>query len=256
MAEFFTFMRTDPQFYAKTPRELLAFSAYVAKKADDKLAETIGFLPRRRHGIRPVPDAIAPIYTGGRGGLEACLMNTYNLPARPLYTHRPAHAARVHAGPQLPGGAGARRSGAAGLPSRHVVLRLRRRLGTLRGMAGHRDGDLRDAVRGHGPAGVRDVARVPAGDRHRHPPVRLDARAGDELPARPRAAGRARDHDRDRSLHRVAGTGAGLQARRNPDSPPSPRGRREARRASSISGAFTTPSWRSARCRCRCWSSA
>jgi uncharacterized protein (DUF885 family) len=86
MPEFFTFLRTDPQFYAKTPRELLSYSAYVAKKADDKLAETFGFLPRRRHGIRPVPDAIAPIYTGGRGGLEACLMNTYNLPARPLYT--------------------------------------------------------------------------------------------------------------------------------------------------------------------------
>ena len=89
MAEFFTFLRTDPQFYAKTPREHLSYSAYVAKKADDKLAETIGFLPRRRHGIRPVPDAIAPIYTGGRGGLEACLMNTYNLPARPLYTIAP-----------------------------------------------------------------------------------------------------------------------------------------------------------------------
>ena len=86
MAEFFTFLRTDPQFYAKTPRELLSYSAYVSKKADWKLAETIGFLPRRRHGIRPVPDALAPIYTGGRGGLESCLMNTYNLPARPLYT--------------------------------------------------------------------------------------------------------------------------------------------------------------------------
>jgi uncharacterized protein (DUF885 family) len=89
MAEFFAFMRTDPQFYAKTPRELLSYSAYVSKKADDKLSETFGFLPRRRHGIRPVPDAIAPIYTGGRGGLEACLMNTYNLPARPLYTLAP-----------------------------------------------------------------------------------------------------------------------------------------------------------------------
>jgi uncharacterized protein (DUF885 family) len=86
MAEFFHFLRTDPQFYARTPRELLSYSAYVSKKADWKLAETIGFLPRRRHGIRPVPDALAPIYTGGRGGLEACLMNTYNLPARPLYT--------------------------------------------------------------------------------------------------------------------------------------------------------------------------
>lgn len=86
MAEFFHFLRTDPQFYAETPRELLSYSAYVSKKADWKLGETIGFLPRRRHGILPVPEDIAPIYTGGRGGLEACLMNTYNLPARPLYT--------------------------------------------------------------------------------------------------------------------------------------------------------------------------
>ncbi len=86
MEEFMTFLRTDPQFYAKTPRELLSYSAYVSKKADWKLRETIGFLPRFRHGIRPVPDALAPIYTGGRGGLETCLMNTYNLPARPLYT--------------------------------------------------------------------------------------------------------------------------------------------------------------------------
>ena len=86
MPEFFHFLRTDPQFYARTPRELLSYSAYVSKKADWKLAETIGLLPRRRHGIRPVPDVLAPIYTGGRGGLETCLMNTYNLPARPLYT--------------------------------------------------------------------------------------------------------------------------------------------------------------------------
>lgn len=86
MAEFFHFLRTDPRFYARTPRELLSYSAYVSKKADWKLAETIGTVPRRRHGIRPVPEALAPIYTGGRGGLEACLMNTYNLPARPLYT--------------------------------------------------------------------------------------------------------------------------------------------------------------------------
>ena len=89
MEDFFRFLRTDPQFYAKTPRELLSYSAYVSKKADWKLRETIGFLPRYRHGIRPVPDAIAPIYTGGRGGLDACLMNTYNLPARTLYTIAP-----------------------------------------------------------------------------------------------------------------------------------------------------------------------
>jgi uncharacterized protein (DUF885 family) len=86
MPEFMNFLRTDPQFYAKTPRELLSYSAYVAKKADGKLRETIGFLPRYRHAILPVPPALAPIYTGGRGGLDACLMNTYDLPSRPLYT--------------------------------------------------------------------------------------------------------------------------------------------------------------------------
>jgi uncharacterized protein (DUF885 family) len=86
LEEFMQFLRTDPQFYAKTPRELLSYSAYVSKKAEWKLKETIGFLPRYRHGILPVPEALAPIYTGGRGGLDACLMNTFNLPARPLYT--------------------------------------------------------------------------------------------------------------------------------------------------------------------------
>lgn len=86
LPEFMKFLRTDPQFYAKTPRELLATAAYIVKKADLKLKDTFGLLPRFRHGILPVPDALAPIYTGGRGGLESCLFNTYNLPARPLYT--------------------------------------------------------------------------------------------------------------------------------------------------------------------------
>jgi uncharacterized protein (DUF885 family) len=86
LPEFYTFLRTDPQFYAKTPHQLLAEAAYIVKKADLKMKDTIGTLPRFRHGILPVPDALAPIYTGGRGGLESCLFNTYNLPARPLYT--------------------------------------------------------------------------------------------------------------------------------------------------------------------------
>jgi len=86
LPEFMEFLRTDPQFYAKTPAELLGRAAYIVKKADMKLKDTIGFLPRFRHGVQPVPEALAPIYTGGRGGLESCLFNTYNLPARPLYT--------------------------------------------------------------------------------------------------------------------------------------------------------------------------
>ena len=85
LPEFIHFLRTDPQFYAKTPRELLATAAYVVKKADGKLRQTFNTLPRYRHGVEPVPDAIAPIYTSGRGGLESCWFNTYNLPTRPLY---------------------------------------------------------------------------------------------------------------------------------------------------------------------------
>lgn len=84
--EWLTFLRTDPQFYAETPKELLSLSAYVAKKMDGKLKDTFNLLPRYRYTILPVPDAIAPIYTSGRGGLDSCLMNTYDLPSRPLYS--------------------------------------------------------------------------------------------------------------------------------------------------------------------------
>ncbi|AMG76479.1 DUF885 domain-containing protein [Sphingopyxis granuli] len=82
---FIHFLRTDPQFYARTPDELMGVSAYTAKRMDGLLRTTIGFLPRYRFTIRPVPDAIAPFFTAGRGGREACLMNTYDLPSRPLY---------------------------------------------------------------------------------------------------------------------------------------------------------------------------
>ena len=85
-ADFLNFLRTDPQFYAKTPDELLGVSSYVAKRVDGKLGDYFGLLPRRRFTIIPVPDALAPFYTSGRGGLEACQMNTYNLPTRPLYS--------------------------------------------------------------------------------------------------------------------------------------------------------------------------
>lgn len=85
LAAFIHFLRTDPQFVAATAEELLGVSAYVAKRMDGQLDEVLGFLPRRRFTLRPVPDAIAPFYTGGRGGLDACLMNTHDLPSRPLY---------------------------------------------------------------------------------------------------------------------------------------------------------------------------
>ena len=85
-ADFLHFLRTDPRFYAKTPDELLKDAAWIAKEVDGKVGNYIGRLPRRRFAIEPVPADLAPVYTGGRGGPGIYLVNTYDLPARPLYS--------------------------------------------------------------------------------------------------------------------------------------------------------------------------
>jgi uncharacterized protein (DUF885 family) len=82
---FLTYLRADPRFYARTPQELLDRAAWAAKQADGKVGLYIGHLPRRRFGIVPVPADIAPFYTAGRGGPGEYLVNTYDLPSRPLY---------------------------------------------------------------------------------------------------------------------------------------------------------------------------
>jgi uncharacterized protein (DUF885 family) len=82
---FLQFLRTDPRFYATTPQDLLDRAAWIAKTFDGKASQWFGRLPRSRFAIRPVPDAIAPFYTAGRGGPGVYLVNTYDLPSRPLY---------------------------------------------------------------------------------------------------------------------------------------------------------------------------
>ena len=83
-AEFLTFLRTDPQFYAKTPNELLYRAAWISKRIDGQIGKYMT-LPRARFTIVPVPPDIAPFWTAGRGGMGTYWLNTYNLPARPLY---------------------------------------------------------------------------------------------------------------------------------------------------------------------------
>jgi uncharacterized protein (DUF885 family) len=82
---FLKFLRSDPQFQAKTPEELLMRAAWIAKRFDGKAAQYFGLLPRARFAIKPVPDDLAPFYTAGRGGPGTYLLNTYDLPSRPLY---------------------------------------------------------------------------------------------------------------------------------------------------------------------------
>ena len=82
---FLAFLRTDPRFYAKTPEELLMRAAWIAKRFDGKASRFFGQLPRARFAIEPVPADLAPFYTAGRGGPGLYLVNTYDLPSRPLY---------------------------------------------------------------------------------------------------------------------------------------------------------------------------
>lgn len=84
-ADFLQFLRTDPQFYAKTPQELLDRAAWIAKRVDGEVGKYIGTLPRGRFTIKPVPADIAPFWTAGRGGADVYWVNTYDLPSRPLY---------------------------------------------------------------------------------------------------------------------------------------------------------------------------
>jgi uncharacterized protein (DUF885 family) len=82
---FLEYLRTDPRFYAKTPLEYLKDAAWIAKEFDGKTSQYFGRLPRARFAIKPVPASLAPFYTSGRAGPGAYLVNTYDLPHRPLY---------------------------------------------------------------------------------------------------------------------------------------------------------------------------
>ena len=82
---FLAFLRGDTRFYARTPEELLMRAAWIAKRFDGKASQFFGYLPRARFAIKPVPDDLAPFYTAGRGGVGVYLLNTYDLPGRPLY---------------------------------------------------------------------------------------------------------------------------------------------------------------------------
>lgn len=91
-AKFVDFLRTDPQFYAKTPEELLKEASFISKKIDAQLPKLFHTLPRTPYGVAPVPNSIAPKYTTGRyigpsrdDQPGYYWINTYGLDKRPLY---------------------------------------------------------------------------------------------------------------------------------------------------------------------------
>jgi uncharacterized protein (DUF885 family) len=92
-ADFCDFLRTDPQFYPKTGKELLHYAAWITKEMEGKLPDYFNRLPMMPLTVKPVPAALAPNYTTGRysGGSYTAKkagqywVNTTNLDSRPLY---------------------------------------------------------------------------------------------------------------------------------------------------------------------------
>ncbi len=120
LQEFGEFLRTDPQFYAKSADELLKRVAYIMKKMDGELPRLFKTLPRIPCGIKTVPDYIAPKTTtayywppagdGSRAGIY--YVNTYKLDSRPLYE---LEALSLH----------------EALPGHHLQIALQQELGNL-----------------------------------------------------------------------------------------------------------------------------
>jgi uncharacterized protein (DUF885 family) len=88
---FLVFLRTDPQFYATTPEQLLRHAAWITREIDGHMPDFFGVIPRAPYTVKPVPAALAPNYTGGRynpgpiGAAGEYWVNTYALQNRPLY---------------------------------------------------------------------------------------------------------------------------------------------------------------------------
>ncbi|MXP09642.1 DUF885 domain-containing protein [Pseudoblastomonas halimionae] len=90
---FIEHLRTDPQYYAKTPDELMEAASALAKQIDGWMPKLFGLLPRQPYTVLPIPAAQAPGNTTAyyeSGSLETgqpgiYRVNTTELDQRPLY---------------------------------------------------------------------------------------------------------------------------------------------------------------------------
>jgi uncharacterized protein (DUF885 family) len=157
------YLRTDPQFYAKTPEELMEKVARVNKTIDGKMPSLFNRLPRLPYGIKEIPAEIAEgtttaYYSPGSPAIGISgtyYVNTSKLDQRPLWE---VPALSVH----------------EAVPGHHHQIALQQELAlsdfrkhgvffTAFRTARDRDGAIRHTRKKHGPVVVRNVARNAAG---------------------------------------------------------------------------------------------
>ena len=167
---------------AKTPDELLGVSAYVAKRTDNVIGNYFGASAAPAVRDHPGPRRARPfLHLGPRRARELHDEHLQSADA-PALQHPRADAPRMRARAQLPGRAFDRAEDAAARSARTSISPAMARAGAcIREWLGNEMGIYRTPYEKFGAAELCDVARGAAGDRHRHPPLRLVAPTGDRL---------------------------------------------------------------------------
>jgi uncharacterized protein (DUF885 family) len=93
LEQFFTFLRSDPQFFHKSGAELLLAYQAMSKRIDPELVKVFSVLPRLTYGVRAIPDNMAPdtttayyqqgAFDGTRAGFY--YVNLYKPETRPTW---------------------------------------------------------------------------------------------------------------------------------------------------------------------------